>query len=389
MEQYIKLCLLGFLATLSYFISRYPIISLYAESLNAGPEMIGLIVSASSITGIFFKVQMGVLSDYLGRRRLLIISMLFFSITPFLYLYCKDPKTLFFIRVIHGFATAIFAPTISSVISHLSNANNRGKLFSSYSSLNTIGEMTGPIICGWLLFWSGFTLPFIISGIIGIASFYLSLTLPYEKNSKSNKEIELKTLFKKVFSNKIILLISLVECIQFLVGGAFEGFLPIYAKNHINLSVWQTGIIFGVFYTCIIFFKPIWGTLSDIFGRKLQISLGLVIGGVSFMLIPLSHTFLVILLLISLYGISVSIVTSATSPYITDLSNKENYGAAHGIFGTITDIGHASGSILAGILISHFDYDSMFITLGCVLLVFGIIFRLVLEFANYQKSNII
>ncbi len=61
----------------SYALSRSPIIPLYAKSLGAKPGLIGLIVAASTITGIFIKFPSGILSDILGRKTLLIFGALF------------------------------------------------------------------------------------------------------------------------------------------------------------------------------------------------------------------------------------------------------------------------------------------------------------------------
>ena len=383
MGLFIKICLLGFLTSLSYFLARYPIIPLFAESLNLSPEQIGLVVSASSISGVLFKMHMGTLSDIWGRKKLLIIAGCCFAITPFFYYFAKDLKSLFLFRLIHGLATAIFAPVVSAFISDIANRKNRGRLLSSYSSISMVGEMLGPFICGWLIFWSGFFLPFLASGIAGICALFVTFGIPKDIEKKETithkkKRIRFIEGLHQTFLNKSVLIVSLVECGQLLANGALECFLPIYAKNHIYLSSWEIGVLFAISGIATVFFKPFWGTLSDLFGRKLQISLGLVLGGISYMLVPFSHSFLIIFSLIALYGFSIAIVTSATSPYITDLVNKERYGAAHGIFGTITDIGHASGSIIGGVLISHFNYDVLFFAFGGFLIVFGLLFRFVI-----------
>ncbi len=381
---FIKICVLGFLTSLSYFLARYPVIPLLAESLQLSPQQIGLVVSASSITGVLFKIHFGTLSDIVGRRKLLIVSICFFAFTPFFYYFAKNAESLFLIRIIHGFATAMFAPVISALISDIANKKNRGRLLSSYSSVSMAGEMLGPFICGWLIFWGGFFFPFLASGLVGISALILIFTRPKDITTSHSKKRRIRFIegLQQIFSNRSVLLVSMVECGQYLANGALECFLPIYAKNHVYLSSWEIGVLFAISGIATVFFKPFWGTLSDLFGRKLQISFGLVLGGISYMLIPSSHSFLLMFSLIALYGFSIAVVTSATSPYITDLVTKERYGAAHGTFGTISDIGHASGSIIGGILISHFNYDSLFITFGIFLVAYGLLFRFIVRIPN-------
>jgi MFS family permease len=54
------------------------------------------------------------------------------------------------------------------------------------------------------------------------------------------------------------------------------------------------------------------------------------------------------------------VTTAATSAFITDLSRRARYGAAHGVFGTIYDVGDAFGPILAGVLVAAVGYGPMF-----------------------------
>jgi DHA1 family multidrug resistance protein-like MFS transporter len=57
------LCSIGFLARFSYAIARNPVLPLFALSLGAGPEAIGLAVGVSTVTGILFKLPSGALSE--------------------------------------------------------------------------------------------------------------------------------------------------------------------------------------------------------------------------------------------------------------------------------------------------------------------------------------
>lgn len=390
MPNYIKLCLIGFLAFLSYTLARFPVIPLYAESLNLTPNQIGLVVAASTLSGVFFKMPSGALSDVLGRRVMMFLGICFFAFTPFLYFLAKDGTTLFVIRLIHGFATAIFAPVASALISDLATTKNRGQLLSTYSSVNMLGRTLGPFIGGWLLFWGGFKFPFLVSGIFGVIAFLLVLTWTEESKEPEKKSFkEQKNLFangiKEVFSNKAILFVSLVECVQYLATGGLECFLPIYAKNVIHLHEWQIGILFSVQVIATMISKPFLGILSDRVGRVPQITVGLIIGGITYLLIPILNTFLGVLSLVTFCGFAIAIVTSATGAFVTDLARKENYGAAHGVFGTIMDIGHASGPILGGMLVSTLNYNLLFSIFGGLLILAGIIFVAIIANLNSKQ----
>ncbi|GAB4421705.1 MAG: hypothetical protein OHK0032_17410 [Thermodesulfovibrionales bacterium] len=53
---------------------------------------------------------------------------------------------------------------------------------------------------------------------------------------------------------------------------------------------------------------------------------------------------------------------------VADISNEKHFGTAMGTFGTIFDIGHASGPILAGFLIAELDYLYSFWIMSALLI---------------------
>jgi len=61
------------------------------------------------------------------------------------------------------------------------------------------------------------------------------------------------------------------------------------------------------------------------------------------------------------FGLCLSVVTSATSAYIADLSSQQARGSAMGILGSIMDIGHTSGPLLSGVVAASFGYTQSFL----------------------------
>ena len=80
-----------------------------------------------------------------------------------------------------------------------------------------------------------------------------------------------------------------------------------------------------------------------------------------------------------LFGISLATVTASTAAFVSDLAKAGSYGSALGVMSTIMDIGHASGPIVAGILVSRFSYMPMFLVVAVVLLLVGGSFPLLVE----------
>ncbi|MBI2857361.1 MAG: MFS transporter [Chloroflexi bacterium] len=150
LTPFIMLCLVGFSAKLGYQMARTPVLPRFAEELGAQSWLIGLIVGASTVTGVFLKFPAGTLSDIVGRRRLLLLGAVFFAFPPFLYLLVQEPYMLLALRLIHGFATAIFSPVASAAVADLFQTE-RGEKLGWFASANEVGSAFGPLLGGLIL----------------------------------------------------------------------------------------------------------------------------------------------------------------------------------------------------------------------------------------------
>src|SRR4030088_3644320 len=127
MNAFIAIIFASPLPRLGYQMARTPVLPIFATDLGAMPELIGIIVAASTITGVFFKLPAGALSDVLGRKRMMVLGALFFAVPPFLYPLVHDPWSLLALRFVHGFATAIFSPVASAYVASLGATGGRAR----------------------------------------------------------------------------------------------------------------------------------------------------------------------------------------------------------------------------------------------------------------------
>jgi MFS transporter, DHA1 family, multidrug resistance protein len=78
-HAFIAILLASLLSRLGYQMARSPVLPTFAADLGALPELIGIIVAASTITGVVFKLPAGALSDVLGRKRMMVLGARFFA----------------------------------------------------------------------------------------------------------------------------------------------------------------------------------------------------------------------------------------------------------------------------------------------------------------------
>jgi MFS family permease len=359
------LCTIGVFCFISYNMVRMPVLALFAESLGAGPERIGLIVSVSTLTGVLLKLPSGALSDIYGRRVLLRVGVIAFGVPPFFYPFISDLNVLTLLRLFHGLATAIFAPSALATVAELYR-ERRGAALGTYTACTQSGALLGPLIGGYLAFASGFSSAFVTAGLFGcvaIMMFY-SLHLPsppprvHEKGLASVWK-EMWKGFSIVARNRKVLITSSTDAAKMIANGALMAFLPLYGVSA-GLNAGEVGLLFTVQSLTSFISKPIMGRVSDRVGRQPLIVLGLLMCAATFVCIPFAAGLTVLLMLSAGFGFGEAVVSSSSSAFVADSSEFKTLGAGMGMQGTIGDIGHASGPLIAGVLIANMSYAGAF-----------------------------
>ncbi|HOI57529.1 MFS transporter [Methanoculleus sp.] len=353
------LFLIGFFAIFSTTISKNPVLPLFSQALGAGDAVIGLVAAVSPLAGILFSFPVGVLSDHLGKRRLLIASGAVFLSAPLLYLFITDPLWLIPVRFFHGMATAILGPVIAAMIA-VRFPGKKGEVLGQYSSATLIGRTLAPLVGGAIISF------FIVyPGIIPYRMVYLTaaiaavpaviLILLYREDTPGPLKVLPFSAFRRsfvtFFTNRRLRATALVDMATYFAFGAFETFLPLVLLSR-GMGAYQAGILFAAQTLIIAVSKPVFGRLADQVDKRLQIVVGLFILGGSVAVIPFASTFTTFLLISSLLALGMSLSTVATSAYVADVAEKEQMGASMGALSSIMDIGHSAGPLITGIIVA-------------------------------------
>lgn len=375
------LCSIGFLARFSYALARNPVLPLFAVALGAGPEGIGLAVGISTVTGILFKMPSGAISDIIGRRRTMLAGLVVFGLMPFAYLFISQYSALVVVRFFHGLATAIYGPVAMAVVADVAG-NRKGELLSWFSSVCIAGTLLGAPIGGYVLFLLGgkgtttlwdYRMVFLLSAVTGVAALILGLfTLRNgDKPAAEKGLVERFHLFargiREVVADKRVLMTSAMEGIQNISMGALEAFLPVYAVTVAGLNVFEAGLLWAVQIVVTFIAKPLMGKVSDRWGRRPLIVSGMLLCAVPMAIIPQLTGFGPLMIAGCIFGLGEAFVTSSSAAMVADYCKAQHYGAAMGTFGTIFDVGHASGPIVTGLLVASLGYSWAFLIVATVL----------------------
>ena len=390
-SPFILLCCTGLFAIFSSTISKSPVLPIFTAYLGADPSGVGFIASISAFTGVVMSIPAGIFADRLGKKRMLVFSAIIFSTAPFLYLFVTNIWQLALIRLYHGLATAIFIPVSMALVSDIFK-KERGEKIGWFSTSTLAGRFLAPLvggsIIGALVFNPGisYKVIYLVCGIAGIITLLLSFKIPDTAEIKEEAKSWQETfrVFRTVVSNRGIVITSAVEAAILFAYGTFETFLPLYSLK-IGLSAYEVGIFLASQVITLAIMKPVMGKFSDRHGREQQIFFGALTGSLCIGSFSLFNSFIPLLFLSILFGFSLSVVTSATSASIADLSVAEGRGSAMGILGSIMDIGHTTGPLVSGIIATYFGISKSFIGASLVLVVAAFIFwRSRIKMINYK-----
>jgi MFS transporter, DHA1 family, multidrug resistance protein len=375
---------MGGLAIFSSTMSKSPALPLFAGSLGISDREIGFIAAASTVVGIVISFPAAILSDIIGRRRLLMISAFVFATAPFLYLFVSSVLALVLVRMYHGIATAILGPIAMAAVAD-TFSERRGERMAWYSSATMVGRFLAPMLGGALIFGNSFQWVYIADGIIGMMAFTAAILIPFPKKIVS-VTTETKT-EKRHYGKEIVAIVthggilstSLIEAVQYFAYGAIETYLPRYLKENSSFSPLQIGSLFTAQIIVAALTKPIMGRISDKYGRIQVIVGGLLLGGTTTLFLGFTTNYIIIMVLITLFGLSLATVTASTGAFVADLSKASNRGSAMGMLSTIMDIGQSLGPIVTGMLVSAYLFRVAFGSVGIFMIVASLIYFLVIR----------
>jgi len=379
LSPFLLMCVLGGFAIFSSTMSKNPALPLFIRTLNVPIETVGFIAAASTVVGVLISLPAGILSDIIGRRRVLFIAAIIFATAPFLYLLVNVPWQLVIVRVYHGLATAILGPVAMAAVADSFQAS-RGERMAWYSSATMFGRFLAPFVGGALILGNNFMWVFLTAGVFGVlaltavvrlprASFHAPDTLHHRRSwGQIGNEV------KFVLTHRGILATSIIEAVQYFGFGALETYLPIYLQEQRGFSTLQIGILFTMQILVATLTKPVMGRLSDLYGRGTLIIGGLILGGISLGVITFSGNFFIIMGIIGLFGLGLATVTASTSALVADLSHATSYGSSLGVLSSIMDIGHSTGPMVAGVLVGSYQYRFSFGVTGAAMIFFACVF---------------
>jgi MFS family permease len=126
--------------------------------------------------------------------------------------------------------------------------------------------------------------------------------------------------------------------------------LPFYATRY-GASAFLVGLLISSFSVAQLVCAPAWGRMSDRYGRRPAILIGLTISALSYIVFAFARSWQVLLLSRVVQGLGAGTI-GVVSAYVADASSSDQRTKAIGWLTTVTSLGWLSGAALGSVLVT-------------------------------------
>lgn len=348
-------------------------LSILADQLDPSGVLVGLVVSAWFLSRIFMELPAGIISDRVGRRKLLVIGLGLSLIGPLLCSQATHVYILIVGRALWGMGTALYFMSNMALLMDILPVEVRGSALGVFQGVENIGSFIGAPFGAYLATLFSFTTVFYFTAGFTLISFVMAMMSKEIREVTKSQDSRHNLSFKQIsFSLRnwaIVLVCFSVFLRTLVIQGIFQTVLQLYLNKNMGLSVGEIGWVVGMKVAGQVIFLLIAGYLSDRYGRKPVLAAGFCVGALSLISFVLSTNFSNLLFSGFLGGVGEGLGLTTLLALLTDVAPPNARGGAVGLYRTFMDMGGFFGPILFMIVYTSFSAKTPFYLATLILLI--------------------
>jgi len=280
---FIILCVLGVLVILGSGLAT-PMLPLFARELGASTIEVGLINSSYFAVRIFVELPVGILSDRVGRRRMIVLGIFVSALGAFL---CGVAPSIYILiagRVLWGAGGAMYFGASTVMVLDLFQ-ENRGQALGIFQGIEFAGRLIGSPIGGALAEYLGFRAAFLATGGTLLGGVLVALLTPGFVESRPGARASGRGIARPPVTSSLLLLRSPSILLPSLLGfyrtfnsqGIIQTLVPLYQTDALGFSPFLIGVL-GTFRTVgVVVMTLACGYLMDHLGGKPLLLAGVIL----------------------------------------------------------------------------------------------------------------
>ncbi|MCO4327424.1 multidrug efflux MFS transporter NorA [Staphylococcus agnetis] len=350
-----------------------PVLPIYLKDLGLTGADLGVLVAVFALAQMVISPFGGTLADKLGKKLIICIGLILFSLSEFLFAIGHTFPILMISRVLGGFSAGMIMPGVTGLIADISPAQDKARNFGYMSAIISAGFILGPGIGGFLAEISH-RVPFVFAGILGIFAFMG--TVLFVKTSQDTSTQGFTTLETQKLSQvnlKMFVTPALLTLILALGLSAFETLFPLYTADKMNFQPSDISIaivgggVFGAIFQIFFFDK-----LIRHFNELTFITYALIYSAIVLSFLIFAYSYWQVMVICFIVFIGFDLIRPALTNYFSNIAG-DRQGFAGGINSTFTSMGNFVGPLIAGGFYDlNIEYPLImsiaFMCLGCIII---------------------
>jgi MFS family permease len=336
-------------------------------TLGASMLTVGIIEGVAEATAAVLKLFSGALSDWLGRRKfLMVLGYALGAATKPVFPLANSLTWVFMARFVDRVGKGIRGAPRDALVAELAPAHMRGAAYGLRQALDSIGSLTGPLLAIACMVWllGDIRTVMWIAAIPACIAVIVLIVYVREPERSSEGGFAKKTL---TFADAKRLpprywLVVLLGAV-FTLARFSEAFLILRAQN-VGLEVSYVPLVLVVmnfFYAAAAF--PA-GAAADRVNRRALLLSGLVLLVVADVALAFATTPLVVFAGAAIWGLHMAFTQGLLSKLVADTAPKELLGTGFGVFNVVGGGMLLLASVIAGLLWSTLGPTATFLAGG-------------------------
>lgn len=323
-----------------------PVLPTILHDLDLNGSDLGMLVAVFAMFQMIASPFGGRFADKFGKKIIIIIGLLLFSISEFIFAVGNTFSILLVSRVLGGISAAFVMPGVNGMIGDLSTSENRAKNFSYMSAVINTGFIVGPGVGGFLAEISH-RMPFYFAGALGIIALLFSVFLLKEASDDDTNETA-RPKVKEPFPYKLFIVPVIIMLILSYGLASTETMFSLYTAEKVgfepkDISIAITGgAIVGVIFQLFLFEKLV-GKIGEIKLTLFSLIYSVLILGA---FVYASH-YITVMLVSFVIFIGFDLIRPSMTNYFSKLAGN-NQGTAGGLNSAATSVGNLIGPLVAG-----------------------------------------
>ncbi len=335
--------------------------------LGSSMAAVGVIEGVAEATAAITKVFSGALSDYLGKRKFLMVSgYALAAFTKPIFPLATSIHWVFAARFVDRVGKGIRGAPRDALVADITPPAQRGAAYGLRQSLDSIGAFIGPVLAVVFMAWFANNLKAVMWIAVAPAFIAVAILLVYVREPEhAGGDAPAGTTSILAGARQLPLRYWLVV----LLGAVFtlarfsEAFLVLRAKD-VGLPLGYVPlvmIVMNVFYAG--FAYPA-GVAADRVSRRTLLLVGLAMLIAADVVLAIAASPWTAFAGTALWGLHMALTQGLLSKLVADTASKELRGTAFGLFNLVSGAALLLASVIAGTLWTAFGPSATFLTGG-------------------------